>query len=1206
MTRLPCRNSLRTCTLLCTLLFTLFAGKTPAQTDSPLPKLSKQNTLVLEPEKFVSLGAWQKEGGFIRATGKRGSVAFTGFNVPESGDYHVWTLAPDFPKNGPATRRFLLKIDGVGGRESGQHRQEGWRWEKVLTLRLEAGDHLAEIEDAGLNWARCDAVILTSTALDPNSRAAKGGNTAFRSRFIARLVQPERIYEGAHAAEALPPPPADAGRDLAAPLYLKNGDITLVFRTVRAADGSPRIWREISLPGNAGKMTAGLEPLFVLHSEKNPRRTLLADDYFAMWKPAVTTRWRIGARVIEPEGDPKDPWTAGVLRRLAPVSVRRVSERAVALVYRETNPVPAAVAGSKTLARPLEATLTWTLPEHGHATRLDAVFTAPETAWYSLAFAAGPSPGPAEISAVQLPPLFQFHRLPEAPMMLMSVETPHPLAVVESRVGTKKTADETAVLVTHGVVAARDATLIPENNAAGGGSAGSPGPSPKWFGRDNSACGFSLTAPDGGTQPVLFTPIMGFEDSQVAKSASLRRSWWVITAPGPWASAMREADLSIFANRDYREPVSVSLTEQAFNLMDLLGDETAAGWDARLKGPLNIESVKTATHAAPLAYLSAANLTRDEDFYARRVLPTVEFLLTRPSTHFGLKNTSYVRENEAGLDFERRPYSSAVWQGVDVLLGEGANPWLARDYAFPGGDIRKVTRSPSRAPEWSDLLALYRHAPTPELLAKIRADADAWIARRFSAAAETRPVGAGPFYNAGNFYPPWWDLPDLYELTRDQRYLDAAMRGAELTIAGLWTHPSPPSPAELVRIHPGGKIANNYHVWFLPDGTVGRLGFPKKPGAKLGDWQSAVLSIPEKTVPAWTVSPVGLGLEQPITFVRNAGASGSYHNILLSVWAANLLRVAAYSNDDYIRAFARNTLIGRGGSYPGYYIADYSDLLQNPAYPRTGPEINTFYWHHIPVHLAMVLDYLFTDAEMRTGGAVSFPYAKQQGYAWFSARIYGGKPGRVFDDTNCRPWLDKTRQRFRVETRMVDYIGARSRDKFHLVLLNQSRSAVSAPVFVAAGEFGRSARLRTAETDMKQAFNADGRATISLPKNGWAVLTFDAAPDTGRFASPPRPLPDSAAPQTHPLPDPWGQLRAFRIRSPFGKDALYFAFSGKIPPGSKAELLLGGNTAAAVDRAPYELSVYPYDQDETAAFRIRLTTADGRQNTTQTFKLPAR
>ncbi|EIP98407.1 hypothetical protein OpiT1DRAFT_02863 [Opitutaceae bacterium TAV1] len=1158
----------------------------PAQADGP-ERPTRQNVLVIEPENFSLLGPWSsRRGGFIQTSGRSG-VAFGGFEVPTDGVWHVWTLTRDFAKNAPGSRNFRIKINDTPATSlSGTHGKEGWHWERVLTLPLAAGQHILEIEDIGKVYARLDAVLLTTTGLDPNTPALGKGDAAFRRRHAAKLfTEPARIYAGTRVPEAAASP--DVSPDTPPAAILKNPDTALSFRVVRAADGSPRIHREASLPSVASAIPLGVEPLLVLHSSKKPRMD--NSGFYPMWESAIPAQWRLGDRVFSPPADFRDPYASGILRRLHPVAARQTAPDSVAVTYRETSLPADLPEGLDGLSRPLEATLTWTLPPRGHAARLDVSFRAPQAAWYSLAFGAGRILATNEIHAVQLPPLFQFRRVVDTPLMVMSSQTPHPLALVETRL------PGTPTSVTTGVISSAD-VLLPS------GASGRP----DWARNDNAAYGFTLTASDGNVQPVIFTPLMGFADSFVPDGGALKRSWWTITSPGSWADAMREADVSLLGLRDYREPWKTSLTDQALNIIELMRDDEASGWDARLKGPLNIEGPDMVTHASPLTLFSAARLTRDEDFFRRRALPALEFLLTRPSFHFSLKasGSHYLGKDDAALNFERRPYSPVVWQGLDDQLGAGLNPWLASTYAFPDGRPLKVRYHPKRAAEWSDLLALHRRSPSEALLAEIRAAADVWIVEKF-APDQTRHPGTGPFYNAGEFYPWWWDLLDLYELTGEPRYRDAAVRGAEFTVAGLWVTPSIPAPGDQITLYPGNKAGGTHHTWYLPDGTVGRRGWPRPSRPQSGSWQTQTFSIPQKDIPAWVVSPVGLGLEQPSTYVRAGGSGGYYSNILLSTWAANLLRLHGATGDDYWRIFARNTIIGRGASYPGYYLAGYLDLMHDPDYTRRGPDLTSFYWHHIPVHLGMVLDYLFTDIEVRTGGAIRFPWSKQQGYVWFSMRTYGGAPGQVLDDPDCWPWLDRTA--FRVSTPNVDYLGARSRDKFHLILLNQAQADVTAPVRIDASAVGltsRWVRLTTADGASSITLDANGQAAVALPKNAWAVLTFDAKP--ADFWPKVSPLPDKTGPLRHALGQPCGDMMAFRTRTPFGKDSLYIALSGKPDDGTRVELLLEGDSSASriVEKYPYELSVYPWPVEKTASFRLKITTPDGKKTMTDPFSLP--
>jgi hypothetical protein len=154
----------------------------------------------------------------------------------------------------------------------------------------------------------------------------------------------------------------------------------------------------------------------------------------------------------------------------------------------------------------------------------------------------------------------------------------------------------------------------------------------------------------------------------------------------------------------------------------------------------------------------------------------------------------------------------------------------------------------------------------------------------------------------------------------------------------------------------------------------------------------------------------------------------------MSVWAPNLLRLAVLSHDPAFGVAARNATIGRFANYPGYYLDGHTDAFLQPDYPVKGPDVTSLYVHHIPPFAAYVLDYLFTDAEARSGGAVAFPSVRQCGYVWFDSRLRGHAPGKVYGQT-AWPWLHRTAAA--VDTVNVDRVIAHGGDRFHVVLLNQ-------------------------------------------------------------------------------------------------------------------------------------------------------------------------
>lgn len=1110
-----------------------------------LPPPDSENTLLIEPETFNALGAWQRTGNMIQSANMP-AVAFAGFHIAEPGEYQVWTRSRDYPTAHPGSRRCLIKIDEVAAaRESGQHGQDGFYWEMVGRFTLAAGTHLIEIDDTARYYARLESILITRANLDPNTVSRTSLDA-----YVHEVVQPVRTVADAGNVT----PPADG---TPASAELRNNDVAIRFLPILVNENRQTFWRETRfLKAAAGtqSLASGIEPLLLV-TRGISETAADFDAYFPSWTGDSQTSWQLEGRTLTRPADPRDPFCGGKITKLLPVSLRAIDALNIEITYQNSDGT-------------LSATATWTLPQNGHIVRIDVALKSPKDAYYSLAFGPGPAFNPDNITAVQLPPLYQMRRLPEAPLLITSSRAPHPLALIEQD------------SLVSGVFAAPE-TLTKA-----------------YATRSNASHGFSLVGADNLPRPYVFTPLLGGENSRVAKKATLRARFAIAAAPLAWEQIMREADADLFQIRDYREPVNASLTTQALNMIALLADEQYSWWYSDLKGPSNIESAHTATHAAPLAYLSAARLTRNVGFYKNRALPTVEFMLSRPSAHFALSadDNLYVTERTARIDFTNIFFSSAVWQGVDDLLG-GLNPWL-RDYATRD-ELPISPTNNSSEPQWSGYLALYRQNPTPELLEKTLASARSWI-QRTRTLNDSVTRGLQPFYNV-SFYPYWWDLLDLYEISPDSKFLETAIEDASLTVAGQWVHPILPKPGETQTLYPGNKYTTHPDIWWLGN-ERGRTGWTADmlPAGTKGNH---TFNWPEKEVPAWLASPVGLGLEQPISY--NNAYWPELSHIMMSSWAANLLRLSGITGDDYWRIFARNSIIGRGDSYPGYYLSNYTDIMHNPDYPKHGPDVTSFYWHHIPPHLALVLDFLFTDAEQRTQGAVRFPYSKQQGYVWFSNRAHGGKPGKIFDDENCWPWLDRCA--FNIDTPKVDYIGARSAGKFHIVLLNQAQGASTARVNISAASTGTdpdaNAQLRDASGNILPLVRGkDGSFTVQLEQGAWAVLSLDARQTDFWPVLPPL---ETKPAEITPADSAWGEGRAFRIRSPHGFDSLYVVLSGKFD-GGKVTLIPEGEglPQLSVDRYPYELSLPDIPLHQNLRFRLRLERPGQAAAETPLIELP--
>ncbi|EIP98591.1 hypothetical protein OpiT1DRAFT_03050 [Opitutaceae bacterium TAV1] len=1128
--------------------------------------------LLLECEDMELPAGWTRTdsmpgssgGAFLWSVASE-SDAFTVIEVEAGGRYDVWSRAWDFADNEPGTRRFLVMVNGRPmDRESGQHKTHGFAWEKVGTVVLSAGRQVIGLRDVTKHWSRPDAILLAPRGFDP-SKKKPADLQAYRVMPVP--VRHTLRMEGT-APESAPAAGSSAWEDATTLASIESDALRMSFVQVGqpVSSSGAAIGRRLEIKKDGRwvplPLNPGAESLFVLHVPGASK--LNSSAFIPRWTPPSPIVFTVNGRDYD-IGETENPFLAGNRTTLRPVSVRGEKPGEISVTYEG-----AGSAGS------IRAVGTWTLD--GPAQRLDLAFETPAAGNWSVGFSPFQGWPRSAVGFVQQPPLFQMQRLPETPKMTSSATMPHPMSLVQ---------------------VSPEGLGFPLSFAVAAPAERMPF---EWGRRANSPYGFSILNNHGEVQGTAFSPVLGMTGSELPAGRTLRVGFVAHCLPSDWTGALADLSDRVFRVTDYREPVAASLTGAALNMIDLIKNADASGWDAKLRGHYNIESESTVTQSSPLTALSVARLTRDPEFYTTRALPTLEFTLSRAGVHHATKPTLlYVPPSNIPLvaPGSGRGFGPRYWHGVHELTAR-LNPWV-RSLIPDVAELSRRTGSPL-VPFWSQMLADYQLSPSPEKLAVIEAACDQWIAETLHGRHET-PLGIMPFYNAA-FYPYWWDLLDLHAITGREKYLEAAVEGGFHTVSGLWSHPL--APAGDTTVHPGGEYPGYLldHVYWKGAEPY-RLGYPRRPG-----------DMPERKVPAWRVSRVGLGLEQPITlYPTNSGTTADVGvgNIFNNAWAPSLLRLYGLTGRELFRTYARNTIIGRFANYPGYYVNNFTDVSQYPEYPYKGPDVTNIYYHHIPVHLAFTLDYIFTEAETLSGGAVKFPWVKQQGYVWFTNRIYGHAPGSVYGDDGLWPWLD--RRAFSVDSPQVNYFGAVGGGKLRIVVANSSRREARASlsldlarIGVAPGSVGHFL------VDGREAFAgalppadrlADGvRAALpfTLPADAVGVFCFDSDLPDGAPAAPPL----RTGPVRLDLPEPWGRLHALRIRSPFGFDSLY-VYAEKMPPAGASLRLRFSDPArppVVVAAAPYEVTVDTVPMAEAAVFQVELSTADGRNHTTPPITLP--
>ena len=120
-----------------------------------------------------------------------------------------------------------------------------------------------------------------------------------------------------------------------------------------------------------------------------------------------------------------------------------------------------------------------------------------------------------------------------------------------------------------------------------------------------------------------------------------------------------------------------------------------------------------------------------------------------------------------------------------------------------------------------------------------------------------------------------------------------------------------------------------------------------------------------------------------------------------------------------------------------------------------------------------------------------------------------------------------------------------------------------------------------------------GDKTVKIPAQKVLALRIPAAEkDVFPQAAP---LSEGGHVKIENFAEGWGDLHAFRIRSPFGKDSLFVILTGAYgKENAKIKLSFGGARAGTeITRAeyPFEISVYPIPMDEDMTFNVSVYEA---------------
>ncbi|MPY88743.1 MAG: hypothetical protein GEU99_12545 [Luteitalea sp.] len=783
-------------------------------------------------------------------------------------------------------------------------------------------------------------------------------------------------------------------------------------------------------------------------------------------------------------------------------------------------------------------------------------FTPQRAGWYTIGYTGAPETDPATADGFWQPLVWQEKRFPRAPLLTAEFMTILP-----------------ATLVSRG-----GATL---------GLATDPKESPYRLPNiDNSRFGVMLRNPAGHAQPMVFAPLFGKAGSRMEAGQPFTFRMRPVLVNGDWYAAFRHIAESLFEFRDLRENTAHSLNDTLTNMIDFAMDDQYSGWVPDLKGFDYASDVTgTVKVVSALHPLSTALVRDDPEIYRRRALPVTEYLMSREKYLFSVATDI----EGQGASHNMNGPSAEVSELAELFHVTRERSPVFHHYAL---EMAKKPRALnldmiSETNTFQNNLALYRLTREQPYLDTARQLADAYVEKRIQTPqadfTDVHVETGGQFWT--DFAPKWVDLFELYEETGDQRYLQAATRGAERYASFCWLYPTVP---------PG-------HVT-VDQGNKAPIGWGYR-------GRNFHMQTPEQTVPAWRVSQIGLTPEASTTFQGNPA-------VLLTHYAAFFLRIAKASKDPFLRAVARSAVVGRYANYPGYDInVEFSNIYARADYPMRpfgAFSYNQVYYNHVWPHIALLIDYLVSDVDVRSDHQITFPSRYAQGYAYLQSKVYGDRPGTFYGDSDVRLWMP--RQVVSISDPQINYLSGYGNDNFYLALTNESPRPSQATIQLNSEYLpystGKPYRVRLwRDGKSSKALTAvDGAVTVPVSPRGLTALVIEQMPVFTRlhasyFDQSAKPL----SPESHHVqPTEFGNVTGMLIS--MGREMtngfIWLQASEKQITSATLHYRTDPSWVSLVDDAhPFEFSLPVSDEQSAFEYYVEVSLPDGGTARTETTRL---
>lgn len=585
--------------------------------------------------------------------------------------------------------------------------------------------------------------------------------------------------------------------------------------------------------------------------------------------------------------------------------------------------------------------------------------------------------------------------------------------------------------------------------------------------RDHVKLGLGTMDRYGNLTPVVYSPVLGGEGSKLEPGQSTALEFRYTLQSSSWFAVFRHAVMDI-----YRFPELLnlqtsreSLAERVARLHATLRDDRKSSWKTTHVFGLEVGSNGNKTSDIGAMWMMART-SEDPALLAR--LPFLRrYKLAQQDMRPGFFQHAATGEYPYGDGFaaERGNWIEPLFTTYYTMLDDGnivlfdgkdaelkerirlaaekliawqqpAGGWhVAYDAISHRVDFANLT---DLRPTWYGLFVAWRILGDERYLAAARKGADWYIAE---AVAKGHYLGAcGDALNIWDFTTAFGAqaLLDLYEATKDVKYREAAIEVAKVYATTIFTQP--------VATDAEKQVA----------------------GAARRDWE---------------ISQVGLSVEH----IRGTASGGP---ILLSSHAGLFVRMYQLTRDELFLDMARAAARGRH-----HYVDEPTgmSIYYWNALDRVKTTATVFPWH-AEWQVGWITDYLMSEANLRSGGAIAFPHGFPTPKVG-SHVTYGFAPGTIYG-APALLWMGTGAVKSRDGD--LEYVCARSPDRktAYLIVMNQSpRSRATVAQFDPGVLLGGAAEGGAYRNLAGRAVAAPGgEIRFDLEPWGLAVVAFDAQP----------------------------------------------------------------------------------------------------------------